>query len=256
VKLQVKGVEFHYDSRPVLRDVSLALGEGELLGIIGPNGAGKSTLLRCINRILEPQVGSILIDGKEIGSLDRIDLAKKLARVPQQEDRRFPTTVFDAVLMGRKPHGAWRPVRGDEEIVSRIIAMLELEELAMRDVDEISGGERQKVMIARALAQNADVLLLDEPTSNLDLRHQVEILDIVRDQLKTGLSAIMAIHDVNLASRYSDKLLILHEGSIFDAGGPEIITRENMEAVYRVKVGILHHASGRRVVVPEGPLVE
>ncbi len=255
MRLEIRGVGFSYNSRPALEDINLSLGNGELLGIIGPNGSGKSTLLRCMSRILKPQVGSILLDGKEIASLKMRELARNIARVPQQASQNFPTTVFDAILMGRRPHSSWRPSQDDMKIVSEIISMLGLAELAMRDIGELSGGERQKVMLARAMAQSAEVLLLDEPTANLDLRHQLEVLNIIRRQLERGISAVMAIHDLNLASKYSDKLVMLNEGEIFAAGGQEIINAENVEAIYKVKVSIENHL-GRKLVVPERPFDE
>jgi len=254
VRLDVKGIGFSYNSIPVLDDLSLEVESGEILTVIGPNGSGKSTLLRCIDRILKPQTGSILIDGRETSRLDGTELAKKIGYVPQRENRSFPATVFDTVLIGRRPHIKWRAGPRDLQVVGDVIDTLGLNELAMRDISEISGGQRQKVVVARALAQEPEVLLLDEPTSSLDLRHQLEVLDAVKDQVEQrGISAVIAIHDLNLASRYSHKIIMLNEGRIFAAGGAEILTPENIESVYGVKVSILYN-QGRLTVVPEAPV--
>lgn len=253
MKLEIKGVEFRYNSKPVLKGVNLRVDSGEVLGIVGPNGSGKSTLLRCINNILKPQAGTILLGEKEITSLGREEIAQKIGYVPQSESNKFPVTVFDAILMGRKPHLNWKPGCRDLQKVSEVIKMLGLEELTMRDIGAISGGQRQKVIIARALAQEPDILLLDEPTSNLDLKHQLEVLDIVKEQTEKEINVIISIHDLNLAGRYSDKLVMLKEGTIFAAGGPEILIPQNIEAVFDVKVRVINDL-GTVMVIPEKPI--
>lgn len=251
MKLEVKGVDFSYDTTPVLKDVSLALESGNLLAILGPNGSGKTTLLKCINRILKPQKGHILLDGKDLRDFGREEIARNLGYVSQRETQSFPSTVFDTVLMGRKPYINWRPGPKDLEVVSETLQVLNLEDLAMKEINRLSGGERQKVMVARALAQEPAVLLLDEPTRNLDLKHQLEVLDIVKKQVtERGISCLMAIHDLNLAARYSDKIVILHDGEIFATGGLEVLTPENIEPVYGVKVRVSEDG-GNLLVIPE-----
>lgn len=253
MRLQVKEVKFNYNSTPALKNVSLGVESGEILGVIGSNGSGKSTLLRCIDRILKPRIGSILINGENINNLERREIARKIGYIPQIEKGSFPTTVFDTILLGRKPHISWRPTSNDLKVASNIIKMLGLQELALRDIEELSGGQRQKVIIARALAQEPGILLLDEPTSNLDLKHQLEVLSIVKEQVRNGISAIMAIHDLNLAARYCNKLLMLKGGEIFAAGGLEVLSSENIESVYGVKAAVKKY-SGKVVVVPEEPI--
>lgn len=261
MKLKVKGLEFGYTSMPVLADVCLELAQSEMLGIVGPNGAGKSTLIRCINRILNPQSGRILMDENDIKKMDRIELAKKMGYIPQTASQIFPTTVFDAILLGRRPHIGWRSGEEDHEKVLDVLELLNIEDLAMRDIKELSGGQQQRVFIARALAQEPEVLLLDEPTSNLDIRHQLEVMEIIKDLVaKEGISAIMAIHDLNLASRYTDRVLIMKEGKIFDAGSPSnVLTAENIRSVYGVEAEVISRVDsngGRPYIVPIRPLTE
>lgn len=253
MKIVIKGLSFSYNSHAVLKKIALNVDQGEVLGIIGPNGSGKSTLLKCMDNILKPQTGSILIDGKEINRFSMRELATAIGYVPQREDNRFPVKVFDAILMGRKPHLNWKPSLGDLQKVAEIIAMLDLEEIAMREIEAISGGERQKVMIARAIAQEPSVLLLDEPTSYLDLRHQLEVMDIIKTLAEAGTSSVVAVHDLNLAARYCNKLVLLHEGLVYAAGGSEVLDPVNIEPVYRVKICSCNDHR-QKVIIPERPL--
>ncbi|RZN60297.1 ABC transporter ATP-binding protein [Methanonatronarchaeum sp. AMET6-2] len=239
MKLNVKGIEFRYRSNKILDDVDLKLNEGEVLGLVGPNGSGKTTLLKCINKILEPQKGVMMLKGEEIQKMKRSEIAKKVGYVPQSEKNTFPTKVFDTILMGRKPHTSnWGPQEKDLEIVSEIIETLNLEDISMKNINELSGGQKQKVLIGRALAQEAEILILDEPTSNLDLKHQLEVLQLIKKQKNRGTSAVMAIHDLNQAKRYSDKLIMLKDGKIHSAGDPSILNQQNIRDVYGVKVNI------------------
>ena len=255
MNLKVKEVEFSYASTTILENVCMELAPSEILGIVGPNGAGKSTLLRCIDRILKPQRGSILLDGHEIKGMSRTEIARRMGYVPQTSQRVFPATVFDTVLMGRRPHLGWRSNEQDVEKVLEVLKLLEIVEFALRDFNEISGGQQQKVLIARALAQEADVLLLDEPTSNLDIRHQLEVMNIIKKLVKEKeISSIMAIHDLNLASRYSDRIIMMNSGKIFSAGNPvSALTPENIEYVYGVEVKVSNH-DGRPYVMPIRPV--
>ncbi|MBC7107342.1 MAG: ABC transporter ATP-binding protein [Methanomassiliicoccales archaeon] len=241
MQLVIDDVRFSYRSFEVLKGISFDLRESEILGVIGPNGSGKTTLLKCINKILEPKQGEILLDGRKIRKMKRIEVARNLGYVPQNAYAGFDSpTVFDVVLMGRRPHIAWQCCERDTEKVWEILTMLGIERLAMRKFDELSGGQQQKVLIARALAQEAKVLLLDEPTSNLDIRHQLEVMNLI-ERLVTdnGLAGIAAIHDLNLASKYCDKVVMMKEGKIFAAGSADrVLTPENIEKVYGVRVAI------------------
>jgi iron complex transport system ATP-binding protein len=238
VILTVEGLEFAYPSRPVLRDISLSIAKGDFLAVLGTNGAGKSTLLKCINRILKPQMGTVLIGGDDAGTLSRRELACRIGYVPQHIER-TRTTVFDAVLLGRKPYIRWEASAEDMEIARQALRTLGLEDYALRYVDELSGGERQKVVIARALAQRPQLLLLDEPTHSLDLRNQFEVARLIQRIVKEEhLAAIAAIHDLNLAMRFANKFILLKDGAIFAAGGFEVMTQGNIESVYSLPVEI------------------
>ncbi|RLG32889.1 ABC transporter ATP-binding protein [Methanosarcinales archaeon] len=251
MKLKIKDVGFGYSNMPVLRNVNIELAESEILGVVGPNGAGKSTLLRCIDRILIPQKGCIMLDGRDIREISRMELARKIGYVPQDGSQIFPATVFDTVLMGRRPHLGWRSSERDTEKVLETLKILNIEDLAMRDINELSGGQQQKVFIARALTQEPELLLLDEPTSNLDIRHQLEVMEIVKRVVRErGISAIMAIHDLNLASRYADRIIMMNGGRVYAEGEPSsVLNEENIRHVYGVEAKLSNH-DGRPYIVP------
>jgi len=252
LKLEINNLSFSYNGFPALEGVKLELGPGEVLGIVGPNGSGKSTLLKCMNRILKTKQNTVLIDGKDVGTIALKELAKMMGYVPQSSRNTFPFTVFDVVLMGRRPYIQWSLGDRDKEIVAQILEYLGIGNLAMRYFNELSGGEQQKVIIARALAQQPQILLLDEPTTSLDIRHQLEILCILRSLTQNKhCSVIVAMHDLNLASRFSDRMLILKKGCIFAVGNPEsVITEENIEAVYGIKSRVTSSVLGRPQVTP------
>lgn len=238
MNLTVEDLSFSYRSRAVLKKIRFAVERGELFAVLGNNGAGKSTLLKCLNKILKPQAGAILVEKTDILALSRPEVAKRIGYVAQRsESPRF--TVFDAVLLGRKPHIKWDATAWDHEIVRRILRILNLEELSLCYLDELSGGELQKVVVARALAQEPRILLLDEPTSNLDLKNQLEVLQTVKNVVREqNIAAVVVMHDLNLALRFADKFLLLKNRTIFACGGLEIMTPENIAGVYGVPVTV------------------
>jgi iron complex transport system ATP-binding protein len=240
LKLKINKLSFSYNSTPILKDVDLEVGLGELVCIVGPNGSGKSTMLKCINQILKTEQNTVLIDGQDVNMVSLRELSMIMGYVPQSSTSAFPFTVFDVVLMGRKPYITWNLSDRDSEIVAEMLDFLGIGSLAMRHFTELSGGEQQKVIIARALAQQPKLLLLDEPTSSLDIKHQLEILCILKSLAETQhCSVIVAMHDLNLASRFSDRLLMLKRGCVFAVGTPEsVLTEENIESVYGVKVRV------------------
>ncbi len=247
--LQVNGISFGYNGQRVLDDVRLSVNPGEMMVILGPNGVGKTTLLRCINSILRPTGGTVWVDGHKVSELTPQQIARRVGYVPQQQSA-GRITAFDAILMGRCPHINWRVSDEDLRIVDGAIKSLSLQELAMRYVDQMSGGELQKVAIGRALVQEPKLLLLDEPTSNLDLKNQLEILRLLRHAVQDhGLAAVMTMHNLNMALRFADKFVFLKNGRIFDEGRPEEISAETVKAVYGVTVDI-HRHNGYSLVIP------
>lgn len=247
--LSVSGINFRYNSHPVLQEVTFELPSGQILGVLGVNGAGKSTLLKCINKILRPHGGTVLLDGTNLLRLSGDAVARRIGYVPQRysEDQ---VTVFDAVLLGRKPHIKWAATDRDLRVVEGLLKLMGLEDCALRSVSTLSGGEAQKVMIARALAQEPKLLLLDEPTSSLDLRNQLEVMNLVIGVVRSeGVSAVIAIHDLNLALRFVDRFLILKGGSIHAMGLKEALTPEVIEEVYGVH-SIFRTVEGYPVIIP------
>lgn len=251
----INKLSFNYGAFSVLKDVELEVELGEVLSIIGPNGSGKSTLLKCINRILKTQQNTVLIDGKDASKINIRELSKIMGYVPQSSTSTFPFTVFDVVLMGRRPYIGWNLSDRDTEIVAEMLDFLGIGELAMRHYYELSGGEQQKVIIARALAQQPQILLLDEPTSSLDIKHQLEILCMLKSLAQSKeRCVIVSMHDLNMASRFSDRMLMLKKGCIFAAGTPEsVLTEANIEAAYGVKSRVTQSFLGKPQVTPLMP---
>lgn len=249
--LELKNIEFSYNGSPVLRGIEFDVKKGDVVSILGVNGAGKSTLLKCINGILKPQKGEIFIDHTNIKKTSRTEIAKALAYVPQRSEQSF-ITVFDAVLLGRKPYIKWDVTKNDIEITERVLSALGLKKLSLRYINELSGGEFQKVVIARALVQQPKVILLDEPTNNLDPKNQFEVMDIIKEiSKKRGIASIIVMHNVNLAVRLSDRFVLLKEGKVFAEGGLEIITKDNIEKVYGISVTV-ENIRGITVILPYG----
>ncbi len=256
MNITVQGITFSYRSTPSLCDVSLELHDSEVLGLIGPNGSGKTTLLKCINKILEPKQGNIILDRKEIKKMSRPELAKYIGYVPQNSvDNPEGVPVYEIVLMGRRPHITWQSSKEDSAKVWGALKTLNIEHIAMRNFFELSGGEQQRVLIARSLAQEAKVLLLDEPTSNLDIRHQLEVMDLTRKLVSNEkLSAAIAIHDLNLAARFCDRIVMMRDGKVFAAGGvSSVLTAENLRLVYGVEVEI-NYSKNSPYISPIAPL--
>ena len=231
-------VTFSVDAKHLLDGVDLRAERGQFVGLIGPNGAGKSTLLRAISSVLGYQEGSVSLHGADLKSLPARKVAELLALVPQIAPFTQGFTAFELVLMGRYPHLGRFQVEGeaDDRIAMDAMRLTETESFTTRTLDTLSGGERQRVFLARAVAQQPRVLLLDEPTSNLDILHQLKILGLVRRLVNDGLTAIAAIHDLNLAARYCDRLVLLDEGRVVTDGRPEeVLTAETLESAFGVR---------------------
>ncbi|MEI6845464.1 MAG: ABC transporter ATP-binding protein [Candidatus Firestonebacteria bacterium] len=241
--LEAKNITFGYGEKQVLNNIDLSVEEADFIGIIGPNGSGKTTLLKMLCRGLKPESGQVLFKGKDIFKLETRFVAKNIAMVPQDETIIFPFTVFEIVMMGRSPYinrFSWEK-KEDLDIVASAMKLADVARFKDRNIDELSSGERQRVFIARALAQMPKVLLLDEPTSHLDINHQYDILELVRKlNQNVKITVIMISHDINLASKYSGKLVLLKKGRIYTEGpAKKVITKKIIKEVYGVNVKLL-----------------
>ena len=248
--IDINGLQFSYTSTPVLSNVTIEMEGPKFISILGPNGVGKSTLIHCMNKILEPTSGTVFIDGKDVKETSIKELSKNMSYVPYSANDSFPLSVIDTVLMGRHPHSKWGSLDHDLNVVYDTLEMLGISDLAMRSFNELSAGQHQKVMLARGLAQEPKILLLDEPTSNLDVRHQLEVAKMLKKlSVERSILVIMICHDINIAATYSDEIILLNEGTIYKVGSPQdVITEENLEIVYGVKSDVIEY-NGRPHVI-------
>lgn len=239
-RLEAEAVSFAYGDASVLRAVDLAVGAGEIVGIIGPNGSGKTTLVRVLSGVATPSAGAVRIAGTPLRALRRRDVARRLAVVPQDPVLEFPFTALEVVLMGRAPHlgPLGFPRARDLAVARAAMARLDVAGLEDRPLDRVSGGERQRVLLARALAQEPQVLLLDEPTTHLDLRHQAGMHDAVGELARArGVAVVSVLHDLNLAALYCDRLVALAGGRVAAAGTPaQVLTADVLRAVFETEV--------------------
>lgn len=247
--LKIINLAFKYNSHNILNNVNFSVEKGEVLVILGPNGVGKTTLLKCINSILKREKGDVYINDNDTFDMTITELAKQMSYVAQRTEV-AKLTAFDAILLGRLPHIRWRVSKDDIKKVDAVIKRLNLEHLSLKYIDQMSGGELQKISLARAFVQETDLFLLDEPTSNLDLKNQAEILGLVKRVVKEhNVAAVMTMHDLNTALRYSDKYLFLQNGSIYGAGHVSQISSAMVESVYGIPVEIMQH-KGYPVIIP------
>lgn len=233
--LHVRDLNFSYDKRhPVLRDVSFDVPGGAFMAILGTNGAGKSTLLKCLNKILTPSTGTVTFNGTSLLDLSLREIARRVTYVDQNVPR-TELTVHDVVMLGRRPFMSWRFNEADHDLVHEAMDRMGVTHLRGRYLSELSGGERQKTMLARALVQEPELLLLDEPTSALDLKNQYEVLDIIRGICaEQQVTAVMVIHNVDLALRFCDQILLLSDQTVYRCGGRETVDRQALFDVYEV----------------------
>lgn len=253
-ELAVSGLRFGYGGEPVLTDVTFTLDRPELVCVIGPNGVGKTTMVKCINRILRPQAGRVTLDGEDVLSMRLMDLARRMAFVPNRMDHVFRSSVAEAVLMGRFPFAQWANSDRDLEVADAAMDALDLQALAHRDVSELSSGQLQKVLIARGLAQEPRVLILDEPTSNLDVRHQMEVMGFLKGYAaREGVIVLMVCHDLNLTAMFADRVLMVHGGGVFADGGPwDVMTESNIRDVYGVESRVVDVGGRPHVILLPG----
>jgi iron complex transport system ATP-binding protein len=238
MKVILEDIGWSVESKTILDGISFSVGPGELIGLLGPNGSGKSTLLRCIYRYLEPDYGTVFVNGVDLRNVPLKESAKTMAAVLQESSSEFHVKVFEVVLMGRSPHKELLERDNDEDYKLALMALEEvgMAELAARDFNTLSGGEKQRVLLARALCQQAQVLILDEPTNHLDIRYQLEIMELVRG---LNVSTIAALHDLNLAAYFCDRIIMIDKGRIVSSGTPEeVLTADLIKEVYGVTAKI------------------
>ncbi len=242
--LEINNIHFSLDDKKILDGITVHFEPCRIHGIIGPNGSGKSTLLKNICRIWEPQTGSIAINGKDYTEIPRKELSSLVTLVPQNTTIGFPVSVFDIVSMGRNPHlGRFEGLRQkDREIIERALRQTNIYALKDRNINELSGGEGQLAIIARAIATEASLILLDEPTSELDVKHTLDIVNILYEFRERGKTILVTIHDLNLARKFCDTISILHRGKLFYSGTPEdAFAEENIRDVFEVNVREYKH---------------
>jgi iron complex transport system ATP-binding protein len=255
--LKIERLTVAYDSRVVLQDVSFGVDSGEVVALVGPNGAGKSTLIRAASGVVPLRQGEVHINGSRLSSLSTMERARYLAVVPQARSLPPAFSVYETVLLGRTPHLGWLGRSGpqDRERVRYALEQTEMLALADRPVGELSGGEQQRVLLARALAQDTPVLLLDEPTTHLDLQHRESLIRLIRDlAVHRGLAILMVLHDLNLAALYSDRVALLVEGRLRAIGPPSaVVTAKGLSEVYGIPVRVIPHPDyGSPLVLPDG----
>lgn len=247
--LQICNLNYSYGSRKILDSISFKANKGEIVALLGPNGVGKSTLLKCLAYALKPSSASIFVKGKDVHSIKYRERSKIISWVPQHVPV-SSMTVFDAVLLGRKPYINFQPAQNDLEICANALEALGISSLALCHIDRISGGEYQKVQLCRAFAQEPQLLILDEPSNNLDLPSQYTTLSLVSSIVRNNnICTIMSMHDINLALQYADRFLFLSEGQLIASGDKSIITEALIKQVYGITVEIIFH-KGKPLVVP------
>ena len=245
---RINHLGFSYSSKPhILKDLSLSMDKGCFMGVLGPNGTGKSTFLKCINKIYSSTEGSIFIDDTDIKVMKLREIARKIAYVPQYTVAQFPTTVMNLVMMGRIPYSGYSFTKEDQELTEKALDEMGIYSYAMKDIRHLSGGERQRAFIARALVGKPKLILMDEPTSSLDIYHQLEVLSLVRNLVrKTEISVIMVIHDLNMAAMFCNRIVLLKNGYIWKDGLPkDTLTAENIEDIYKVKSFVIDKGNSR-----------
>ncbi len=242
MNIKVRDLEFRYGTEPVLTEIDLEVGEGEILALLGPNGSGKTTLLKNISGVLKPQYGAVYLDFKKLAELSPKEIARELAAVEQEIHAGFDFTVREIVELGRLPHLKKLKALSaqDRRAIEEAMCATDVQTFAGRSIFSLSSGERQRVWLAMALAQEPKILLLDEPTAHLDISYQIEIMEIIKALARKGLAVVMAVHDLNLAAAYADKIAVLHEGRIAALGMPrQVLTEELIERAFKARVQIL-----------------
>lgn len=244
-------VSFGYDEKTILNDICLTIDGPGLVCILGPNGVGKTTLVKCINKLLKPISGHVYFNGVDVQTMGRLDIARESAFVPNSSNSVFSMSVAEAILLGRHPHAGWVTSDKDIETVDHVIGLLGLEEFADRDVRSLSAGQTQRVMIARGLVQEPKVLILDEPTSNLDVKYQMDVMRFLKAYAHDkGILVIMVCHDLNITAAYADRVILMHGGKVFSDGpSSDVLTEDNIKTVYDVDARVIEVEGSPHVVL-------
>ncbi len=240
-KIEIKDLSFSYGNVPVFKDISLVLDKPELTCVLGPNGVGKTTLVKCINKLLKPTSGSVLINGRDSREISLLEMARMMAYVPNSTSNVFSTSVAEAILMGRHPHAGWTTSNTDIESVDRAMDVMELQELASREIKELSAGQLQRVMIARGLVQEPKLLILDEPTSNLDIKHQMAVMMFLKDYARDQkIMVLMVCHDLNITAAFADRVIVMSDGGIYaDGSANKVLNEKTVKDVYDVECKVI-----------------
>lgn len=247
--IEVRNIAFSYGRHTVLKDISFTAEPGDCVGILGNNGVGKSTLITCMNKIRKPDRGTVQINGKRIFDMSRLELARNVAYVAQKNEM-SQTTVYDAILLGRKPYMTWGMNCADYALCDEMLERVGMTAFKLRNVNELSGGEAQKVMLARAFVQQPKLLLLDEPTSNLDPRNQYEMMKLVRQMAQEqGITVLVVIHDLNLALRCCNRFLFIKDGEVYDYGDESVVTEKALLDVYGIKTSLLTYDNKKFAII-------
>lgn len=249
--LTIKNVSFNYGDKVILKNISFKAKRKKLTALIGVNGAGKTTLLKCINGINKISSGDIIVDSKSINDYSINELAKKISYVSQSLTTSFSISVFDMILIGRVPFLGYRVKKEDREIVYDVIKSLKIEHLAFKDINKLSGGEKQKVLIARSLVQKTNIVLLDEPTSNLDYRAQLDLLSYIKGMIVSNeMIGIIVLHDLNLASMFCDDILLINNNTLYKFGSPsDVINNKSIRETYGVDIKLIENNGIQNVVL-------
>ena len=257
--IEIQDLHFGYtEDKEILSGVSLSIQEGKLTCVLGPNGVGKSTLMYCINKLQKMNSGKILFDGVDLAEVKLKDMAKMFSFVPHSEDDVFSMSVMDTVLMGRHPYSGFSMTKEDIRIAAENIRLLGIEDLSMRNFDELSAGQHQRVMIARGLTQEPKVLMLDEPTANLDVKYQMLVMKMLRDITRIkNITVLVICHDLNVTSMFADDIILLYGGNVYAQGtSNEVLTAENVENVYGVKCEVTEVQGRPHIALLDGSYLE
>ncbi len=242
MRIDLNGLEYGYDPKdPVLKGIDISFDKPEFVCIMGPNGVGKSTLIHCINKILKPTGGTVLLNERDVSDMKLKEVAEHLGYVPATSEDSFPLTVVDTVMVGLQNDFKFGTTKDDLAKVYDALRMMKIEHLAMRNFNELSAGQHQKVVLARGLVRTPPAVLLDEPTSNLDIKHQIEVTKVLsRLPREKGMIVVMISHDINITAKYADRIIMIHDGKVFADGAPsDVLTKESIRTVYGVDADII-----------------